>query len=139
MFQDHFREREHNLNDSEAKSALVTCFHLEILSILEYFVLLDQLERQISQRSIVEIAIGLQDLSESIERHLWFLAHNAELMINTLCPDSMVQLLIQVGDIADPILEISIEILALKVLQNVGHHLVNIHLSTIQVIAVLLD
>jgi hypothetical protein len=70
MFQDHFREREHNLNDSEAKSALVTCFHLEILSILEYFVLLDQLERQISQRSIVEIAIGLQDLSESIERHL---------------------------------------------------------------------
>jgi hypothetical protein len=60
-------------------------------------------------------------------------------MINTLCPDSMVQLLIQVGDIADPILEISIEILALKVLQNIGHHLVNIHLSTIQVIAVLLD
>ena len=84
--------------------------------------LLDQLKRQIRQSSIVEIAIGFEDLPQRIEWDLRFTAHHLQLVINAFSPDRCVQLPIQVGYIADPILEIGVEVLALEILEDVGNH-----------------
>ncbi len=43
-------------------------------------------------------------------------------MINAFSPDRCVQLPIQVGYVADPILEIGVEVLALEILEDVGNH-----------------
>lgn len=84
--------------------------------------LLDQLKRQIRQGSIIEVAISFEDLSERIEWDLGFTAHDLQLVINALSPDRCVQLPIEVGYVADPILEIGVEVLALEILEDVGNH-----------------